>query len=106
MASEDPKMSEQCTAGKRKQATLDDSSKTSNKLACHVNNVEKWKDQLQSFMISSESVKYLFQWHTLKEPKLLQMDKVLCKQFTAPGSKGNVTVPKIIANATSFITQW
>jgi hypothetical protein len=37
----------------------------------------KWTGQLQSVIASSESVKNLFEQQTLKEPKFVQVDKVL-----------------------------
>jgi hypothetical protein len=53
-------------------------------------------------MASSENVKDLFKQQTLKEPKLVQLDKVLFKWFTAMCSKGNpMTRPMIIDKAIS-----
>jgi hypothetical protein len=48
---------------------------------------QKCKDQLRSFMVLSESVKGLFKQHIIKKPKLVQLDKVLCKWFTAMHSE-------------------
>lgn len=39
--------------------------------------IKKQKDQFQSFVASSESVKGPFKQQTLKQPKIGQMDKVL-----------------------------
>jgi len=51
-------------------------------------------------MVSSESKKDLFKQQRLKEPKLLQLVKVLYKWFTAMYSKGKpVTGLMIIAKA-------
>jgi hypothetical protein len=53
-------------------------------------------------MASGENVKAVFKQQTLKEPKLVQLDKVLFKWFTAMCSKGNpVTRPMIIDKAIS-----
>jgi len=41
--------------------------------------VKKWKVQLQSFMASSESVQGSLKHQRLKEPKLVQLYKVLNK---------------------------
>jgi hypothetical protein len=54
-------------------------------------------------MASSESVKDLFKYQTLKDPKLLQLDKVLYKWFTAICSEGKPKIcPIIIENAKLF----
>ena len=78
MASEDLKMSEHSTAGKRKHVTLTisqkleiirrlESGESQNKVmaSCNIGSstvyhIKKWKDQLHSFMASSESVKDVF----------------------------------------------
>jgi len=61
---------------------------------------KKLKVQLPSFMASSESKKDLFKQQRLKEPKLVQLDKVLYTWFTAMHSKGKpVTGLMIIAKA-------
>jgi hypothetical protein len=44
--------------------------------------VKKEKDQLWSFMESSEIVKDLLKWQAWTEPKLMQLDKALYKWFT------------------------
>jgi hypothetical protein len=57
-------------------------------------------------MASGESVNGLFKWQTLKQPKLVQLDKVLCKWFTAMRSKGEpVTGPMIIEKAKYFYAE-
>jgi len=59
--------------------------------------IKKWKDQLWLFMASRKSVKGLFKWQTLKQPKLAQFDRVLYEQFTVVCCEGNpVTWPMII----------
>jgi hypothetical protein len=48
-------------------------------------------------------VKNLLSELTLKNPKVAQLDKVLCKWFTAMHSEGNlVNGPRIIEKAKSF----
>jgi hypothetical protein len=65
-----------------------------------VYDIKKQKDQLQSFMASSGSVRGLFKRETLKQPKLLQLDKVLYKWFTATRSEEEpMTGPLIIKKA-------
>jgi hypothetical protein len=49
--------------------------------------MKKPKDQLQSFMASSESGKDPCKWQILEEPKWMQLDKVLCKWFAGTNSK-------------------
>ena len=44
-----------------------------------VYDVKKWKDQLQLFVASSKRVKDHSKQQILKEPKLAQLEKVLCK---------------------------
>jgi hypothetical protein len=86
MASEDPKMSKQGTAGKRKHVTLmihqkieiirrlESGKSQSVVMASHntgsltINDTKKQKNQLQSFMASSESVKRLLKKQALKQP--------------------------------------
>jgi hypothetical protein len=54
-------------------------------------------------MASSESVKGLSKQQTLKKPKLLQLDRVLYKWFTAMCSEGKpMTGHMIIEKAESF----
>jgi hypothetical protein len=43
---------------------------------------KKWKDQTRSLMASCEIVKVMFKQQALKQSKLIQLYKVLCKQFT------------------------
>jgi hypothetical protein len=51
----------------------------------------------------SESVKELFRHQIFKKPKLVQLDKVLYKWFTAMHSEGKLmTGPMIIEKATYF----
>jgi hypothetical protein len=55
---------------------------------------KKQKDQLWLFITSSESLKGLFKQQTLQQPYLVTLVEVLCKWFTAMGSKGKpVTGP-------------
>jgi hypothetical protein len=62
-----------------------------------VYDIRKQHAPLQSFLASSESVEDLSQQHTLKERKLVQLDKVLYMWFIAMCSKGKpVTGPIII----------
>jgi len=52
---------------------------------------------------SIESVNVLFKWQTKKDPKLVHLDEVFYKWFTAVHSEGKpVTVPMIIEKAKSF----
>jgi hypothetical protein len=65
--------------------------------------IRKQKDQLRSFLASSENVKGLLKRQTLKQPKLAQLDKVLYTWFTTMRSEGKpVTGPMIIEKAKSF----
>lgn len=43
-----------------------------------VDDIKKWKAQLQLLMSSNESAKDLVKCHILKEPKLEQLYKVFC----------------------------
>jgi hypothetical protein len=62
-----------------------------------VNDVEKWKDQLQLFVTSSKRVKDLSKQEILEEPKLAQLEKVLYKWFTTMCSEvKHMTGPTII----------
>jgi Tc5 transposase DNA-binding domain. len=64
-----------------------------------ISDMKKQKDQLQSFMASSESVKGLWKWQTSQQP----YDKMLYKWFTAVRSKGEpMTGPKIERLKKSF----
>jgi hypothetical protein len=90
MVSEDPKMSKQGTAGKRKCITLTipqkleiitrlESGESRSVVTVSYNissssfyYIKKQTDQLQQVIASSERVKSLFKQHTLKEPKLVQ----------------------------------
>jgi hypothetical protein len=68
-----------------------------------VYDVKKWKDQLQLFEASSKSVKDLSKQQTLKEPKLAQLKKVLCKWITTVCSEVKCGAgPMIISKAKSF----
>jgi len=53
-------------------------------------------------MTSTESAKDLFKSPTFKQPKLVQLDKVLSKWFTAMPSKGKPSRPMITEKAKSF----
>jgi hypothetical protein len=99
-------MSKLSTAAKRKHATLIipqqleivrifESSKGHRKGKASYNirpssiyDIKKPQKQLQLLMASSKSVKGLFKQQTLKQPKLVQMNKVVHKWFTAMCSKG------------------
>ena len=71
-----------------------------------VYNIRKQKDQLWSFMATSESAKGLFKWQTLKEPQIAELDKVLYKWFTAMHFKGKpMTGPMIIKKAECFYVE-
>jgi hypothetical protein len=62
--------------------------------------IKKLKVQLPSIMASSECKKDLFKQQRLKDPRLVQLDKVLSKWFTAMHSKGKpVTGCMITAKA-------
>jgi hypothetical protein len=56
----------------------------------------KQKDQLQSCLASNESVEGLFKLQTLKQCKLLQLEKVLYSE------RKPVTGPMIIGEGTAF----
>ena len=95
MASKDPKMSKQGTAGKRKHVTLlipqklqiiarFESGKSQKEVMASyksgmstTHDKQKWKEKLRSFMGSNEGGRT---FSTLKETKFVQMDKVLSKQ--------------------------
>ena len=105
ITSKDPKMSKQGTAGKRKHITsvipqkleiirrLESSTshnmfRTSNYVGLStVYHIMKQKDQLQLFVASGDRVKGVLKWQISKEPRLVQLDKVLWKLFTALYSK-------------------
>jgi hypothetical protein len=53
-----------------------------------IHDMKKQTDQLLSFMASRESMKNLFKQQTLKQPKSVQLDKVLCTWFTAMCCEG------------------
>ena len=90
MASNNPKMSRQGTAGRRKHITLTihlklgiiwgpENGERWRAVMASFNNglstiyeIQQWNTQLQSFTATSESVKYLFKWQTLQGPKLAQ----------------------------------
>jgi DDE superfamily endonuclease./Tc5 transposase DNA-binding domain./CENP-B N-terminal DNA-binding domain. len=114
-------MSKQGTAGKRKHVTLTIPQKLEiiNRLesgesrsvvmaaynigSSTIYDIRKQKDQLRSFLASSENVKDLLKRQTLKQPKLAQLDKVLYTWFTTMRSEGKpVTGPLIIEKAKSF----
>ena len=64
--------------------------------------VKKQKDQLWSFMESSEFVNDLFKWQTWTEPKLMQLDKALYKWFTAVCLEWKFVTGTVIETAESF----
>jgi len=51
----------------------------------------------------SESVKGLKKQQTLKEPEFVQLDKVLCKWFTAVHSEGNPMTGHVIVEKAKFL---
>jgi hypothetical protein len=106
MASTDPKGSKQGTNGTTKHVTSkipqklqiirklhsgkvqreDVVSYNSGSLTTY--DIKKQTDQLRLFTASRGSVKDLSKCQTMKQPKLAQLDKVLCKGFTAMHSRG------------------
>jgi hypothetical protein len=57
-------------------------------------------------MASSKAVKDLFRWQTLKEPKIVQFDRVLYKWFTAMHSEGKpVPGPMIIEKSKACLCE-
>jgi hypothetical protein len=54
-------------------------------------------------MTSSESAKDLSKSPTYKRPKLTQLDKVMCKWFTAMPSEGKPSGPIISEKVQSFM---
>jgi hypothetical protein len=65
--------------------------------------IKKWNDQLCLFIASSESMKGFFKQQTLKEPKLVWLDRVLSKWFTAMHFEVKaVTRPVVIQNVMHF----
>lgn len=120
MASKDPKVSKQGTAGKRKHVTLmileklkiirmlETGESCSVVMALYsigsstVTYINR-RDQLQLRIAWSESEKRLFKQKTLKQPKLLQLGMVLCKWFTAFCSTGKPVIGSVlIGKAKSF----
>ncbi|XP_075693735.1 large ribosomal subunit protein uL23m isoform X1 [Rhinoderma darwinii] len=68
--------------------------------------IKKRKDQLCSFVASSETMKGLMKRQTLKQPKLAQLDKVVYRWFTEIRSRGiTVTGPMIIGKAKAFYAE-
>lgn len=112
MASYNPKMSIEGTAGKQKCVTLNpqkleiikrhESGKNQREIMASysfgssaISYAKKRKDQLSSFVAFSESVKDLFRQEKLKEPKLVQMDNVLTvMHFEAKPITGPVVIEK------------
>jgi hypothetical protein len=96
MASKIQKMSKQGSAGKRKHLTIipqkfeigsdiswRDVVDSHNMGLSSICDVKKQKDQICSFVESSEIVKDIFKWQTWTEPKLMHLDKASYKWFTA-----------------------
>jgi len=120
VTSEDANMSEHGTTGKRKYVMLAITQKlhriwrlesgenqrevvTSYRFGLStVYDIKKEKTNLWSFMASNESVKGFFRPETLREPKLAQLDKVLCKWSRVLLSEGPGIVPSITERAKSF----
>ncbi|XP_066439178.1 large ribosomal subunit protein uL23m isoform X1 [Eleutherodactylus coqui] len=68
--------------------------------------IKKRKDQLCSFVASSETMRGLMKRHTLKQPKLAQLDKIVYKWFSEMRSQGiSVTGPMIIEKAKAFYAE-
>ncbi|KAM4018545.1 large ribosomal subunit protein uL23m isoform 1-T1 [Anomaloglossus baeobatrachus] len=68
--------------------------------------IKKRKDQLCSFVASSETMRGLMKRQTLKQPKLAQLDKVVYSWFTEMRSQGIiVTGPMIIEKAKAFYAE-
>ncbi|XP_069821771.1 large ribosomal subunit protein uL23m isoform X1 [Dendropsophus ebraccatus] len=68
--------------------------------------IKKRKDQLCSFVASSETMRGLMKRQTLKQPKLAQLDKVVYMWFSEMRSQGiAVTGPMIIEKAKAFYTE-
>ncbi|KAM3919534.1 large ribosomal subunit protein uL23m isoform 1-T1 [Leptodactylus fuscus] len=68
--------------------------------------IKKRKDQLCSFVASSETMRGLMKRQTLKQPKLAQLDKVVYKWFSEMRSQGiTVTGPMIIEKAKAFYAE-
>jgi len=51
----------------------------------------------------SESVKSLIKQQILKEPEFAQLDRVLCKWFTAVHSEGNPMTGPMMAENANFL---
>ncbi|KAG8563859.1 hypothetical protein GDO81_016221 [Engystomops pustulosus] len=68
--------------------------------------IKKRKDQLCSFVASSETMRGLMKRQTLKQPKLAHLDKVVYQWFSEMRSQGiNVTGPMIIEKAKAFYAE-
>lgn len=68
--------------------------------------IKKRKDQLCSFVASSETMRGLMKRQTLKQPKLAQLDKLVYQWFTEMRSQGiTVTGPMIIEKAKAFYAE-
>jgi hypothetical protein len=57
-------------------------------------------------MASSENVKDLFKWQTLQQPKLAQLDKMLCKLFTAVWTEGKSMTGTLTTEKTTSFLWW
>ncbi|XP_073514846.1 large ribosomal subunit protein uL23m isoform X1 [Phyllobates terribilis] len=68
--------------------------------------IKKRKDQLCSFVASSETMRGLMKRQTLKQPKLAQLDKMVYRWFSEMRSQGiTVTGPMIIEKAKAFYAE-
>jgi len=57
-------------------------------------------------MASSKSVRDLCKQETFKEPKLIQLDRVMFEWFTAVCSKGKPVTGPIIKKPSPFMKKW
>jgi len=117
VTSENANLSKQGTAGKRKHVMLTipqklgriwrlESAENQREIVTSyifglstLYDIKKQMNQLWSLMASNESVKGLFRSETLRELKLAQLDKVLCKRSRALLAEGPGIVCMIIERA-------
>jgi hypothetical protein len=64
--------------------------------------IKKQKDHLHLCIAWSESEKGLFKQKTLNQPKLLQLDMVLCKWFAAFRSTGKPVIGSMLIGKAKF----
>jgi hypothetical protein len=68
-----------------------------------IQDIQKWKNQSQVFMASCESTQDLCKWQTLKEPKLVQLDK-LSMWFTPMFYEGKAMIELwALKNLSAFV---